>query len=158
MTIREALPDELDLVRLLFREYQHHIGAGLCFQDFEAELTTLPGAYAPPRGGIFLCWIGDDCAGVAAFRPLDATAAEMKRLFVRPEHHGRGAGRQLALAVIEAARAAGYRRLRLDTLPSMNVAIALYRQLGFREIPPYNNNPAEGALFFELDLQFPAPA
>jgi ribosomal protein S18 acetylase RimI-like enzyme len=152
VTIREALPDEWDLVRLLFREYQHHIGADLCFQDFEAELAALPGAYAPPQGGIFLCWIGDDCAGVAAFRPLGAATAEMKRLFVRPEHHGRGAGRQLALAVAEAARAAGYRHLRLDTLPTMNAAIALYRQLGFREIPPYTSNPVEGALFFELDL------
>lgn len=152
MTIRGARPEELDLVRQLFREYQEHIGVDLCFQSFEEELASLPGKYAPPKGGLFLAWSGDATAGCVAFRPLNEETAEMKRLFVRAEHHGKGVGKRLVMKVLTAAKKAGYQRVRLDTLPAMRDAIALYRRMEFVEIPPYTANPVEGALFFEKSL------
>jgi putative acetyltransferase len=139
----------MGLVRELFREYQAAIGVDLCFQSFEAELAGLPGRYAPPQGTILLA---DDGAGVAALRALDPHAAEMKRLFVRPSSQGTGLGRALAEGIIDAARGRGYSRLRLDTLPMMDTAIAMYRALGFVEIASYTANPVEGALYFELAL------
>jgi len=152
VTIRGARPEELDLVRQLFREYQQHIGVDLCFQSFEEELAGLPGKYAPPRGGLFLAWSGDATAGCVAFRPIDDETAEMKRLYVRADHHGKGLGRRLADKILNAAKKAGYRRVRLDTLPAMKDAIALYRKMGFEPIAPYTENPVEGALFFEKTL------
>src|SRR5688500_13045542 len=97
MEIREAsIPDELPLIRLLFREYAEGLGIDLGFQNFEEELEKLPGQYVPPSGGLWLAWDGPELAGCVALRPLTTTSAEMKRLFVRPEFRGRGLGRQLA--------------------------------------------------------------
>lgn len=147
--VRPAQAEDMDLVRQLFREYQSFIAVDLCFQSFEEELAGLPGRYAPPQGTILLA---GDGAGVVALRALDPFTAEMKRLFVRPGAQGTGLGRALAEAVIDVARARGYSRLRLDTLPQMGAAIAMYRRLGFVEIAPYTANPIEGALYLELTL------
>jgi RimJ/RimL family protein N-acetyltransferase len=145
-------PARMDVVRDLFREYQRTIGVDLCFQGFAEELATLPGAYAPPRGRLLLATIGDDPVGCVGLRPLDGDAAEMKRLYVRPAARGQGLGRRLATSVIDGARALGYRCVRLDTLASMTDAIALYRALGFVEIPPYRPNPLPGPRYFERTL------
>lgn len=151
--IRPALPEEVEIVRGLFREYQAGLNIDLCFQSFEEELAGLPGRYAPPQGTILLAEAGGGAiAGVIAMRALDPFTAEMKRLFVRPAYQGTGLGRALAEAIIDAARRRGYSRLRLDTLPMMESAIALYRKLGFVEIPAYTVNPVEGALYLELTL------
>lgn len=150
--VRLAHNDEMEVVRRLFRDYQAYIGVDLCFQSFEQELAALPGAYAPPGGCILFGEIGGEAAGIVALRPLDPDTAEMKRLFVLPEGQGTGLGRELVLALLAQARAKGYRKLRLDTLPVMDRAIALYRSLGFQEIEPYMASPVSGALFFELDL------
>jgi putative acetyltransferase len=146
-------PRYLETVREVFREYERWLGISLCFQGFEQELATLPGDYAPPRGRLYLGVVDEAVAGCVALRPLDAETGEMKRLYLRAAYRGRGLGRQLALACIEAARGIGYARLRLDTLPVMGTAIALYRSLGFREISPYRANPIAGALYLELDLR-----
>jgi len=154
MDIVQASPaEDVGRARTLFREYERSLGIDLCFQGFEQELAGLPGAYAPPRGRLLFAVEGDRLAGCVALRPLGDDVCEMKRLYVRPEFRGRRAGRLLATTVIREARALGYARMRLDTLPSMQEAIGLYRTLGFVEIAPYTPNPVPGALFLELDLR-----
>jgi putative acetyltransferase len=95
-------------------------------------------------------------AACCALRPLDtvdyANAAEMKRLYVRPAFRGLGLGRQLAEAVLDAARAAGYACVLLDTLDAMESARALYEDLGFVEVPPYYHNPIAGAHYLKVEL------
>jgi GNAT superfamily N-acetyltransferase len=143
---------DLAEVRALFCEYADALGVDLGFQGFEAELAGLPGEYAPPRGRLLIAREGIRAVGCAALRPLGADVCEAKRLYVRPEARGTGLGRQLTETLIAEARAIGYARLRLDTLPGMTKAIALYRSLGFRAITPYRYNPVEGTLFLEKDL------
>jgi ribosomal protein S18 acetylase RimI-like enzyme len=147
-----ASPDQLASIRELFLEYASSLEISLCFQNFEQELASLPGKYAPPAGRILLAQATDQSVGCVALRPIDAGVCEMKRLYVRPNFRGRGLGRSLALAIIAAAREVGYKSMRLDTLASMAPAITLYRRLGFRPIPAYYANPSDNAVFLELIL------
>jgi ribosomal protein S18 acetylase RimI-like enzyme len=155
--IRPArFPDDLPELRALLREYADSIGVDLSFQSFDAEMAGLPGDYAPPAGRLLILEraVPEDntVAGCVALRRLEDEVCEMKRLWVRPNHQGHGLGRALAMAIIDEARRAGYARMRLDTLPSMTSAIALYQSLGFRPIAPYRPNPVAGSLFLELAL------
>ena len=145
---------DLALARTLFREYAATLPFTLDFQGFEEELAGLPGAYAEPRGTIVLARDGATGAGCVALRPLpeDDGACEMKRMYVRPAFQGKGLGRRLGERILADARARGYRVMRLDTIDTMAPAIALYRDLGFRTIPPYRFNPVPGALYFEAEL------
>ncbi len=149
-------PDEFEAVRDIFREYARGLGVDLCFQQFDEELATLPGEYGPPRGTLLLARIDGEVAGCCALRPLDRAdypnAAEMKRLYVRGRFRGTGLGRQLAEAVLDAARQHGYACVLLDTLSDMEAARALYEDLGFEEIPPYYHNPIPGAHYLKADL------
>ena len=143
-------------MREIFREYAQAIGVDLCFQQFDRELAELPGQYAAPRGALLLAMVDGEAAGCSALRPLDnadyPNAAEMKRLYVRKPFRNFGLGRQLAEATLDAARAAGYACVLLDTLDDMEAARVLYEDLGFQDIPPYYHNPIPGAHYLKADL------
>jgi ribosomal protein S18 acetylase RimI-like enzyme len=139
---------DLDEVRVLLLEYAASLPVPLDFQDFDRELAELPGAYGPPRGALLLA----HGLGCVALRPFDDTTCELKRLYVRPQARGSGLGHALVDEVVAEARRLRYARMRLDTLPTMVAAQALYEQLGFREIPAYTSNPVAGARFLELEL------
>jgi len=153
INITEALdPAAIAVVRDLFLEYQEALGIDLSFQGFQAELESLPGEYAPPRGRLLLARDGGSVAGCVAMRGLTDDTCEMKRLYVCPPFREEGVGRQLAEWVIAEARVAGYRRMNLDTLPTMAAAQRLYGRLGFKEIAPYRHNPIVGSRFLALQL------
>ena len=159
-------PNDIELARTLFVEYAHWLNVDLCFQDFDRELATLPGAYAPPSGRLLLAGAPGEAFGCIALRPLATSGnsccggsadvasgvGEVKRLYVRPGNRGGGWGQKLTHAIIDDARAIGYRELKLDTLEWMGGARALYAKLGFRECPQYYDNPLKGAVYMSLAL------
>lgn len=164
MEIRPAIiPDEVEIVRTIFQEYVASVGIDVSFQGFDEELRTLPGKYATPTGNL---WLAVDSvtlpqtsnrpfptvAGAVGLRPLSPTVCEIKRLYVRDEFRGRGVARQLIQQLLTFATASRYRNVCLDTLPIMAPAIALYRSLGFVDIPPYCYNPDPAALYLGRDL------
>jgi len=159
LTRAESAAD-IDCVRALFLEYTRMPGWDAGFtryleqQDFDGELAELPGSYGAPDGALLLARVDGRTAGCIAFKPLESPdICEMKRLFVRPEFRALGIGEQLVRRLLTDARAAGYRRMRLDTLPSMSGAQRLYQRLGFRDIPAYCENPIPGARFLECELE-----
>ena len=145
-------PEQIERIRKLFREYADGTGACECFEGFGEEIAGLPGPYSSPNGQLLLAELDGCSAGCVALRKLDDGISEMKRMYVRPAFRGRHLGRQLAEAIITEARRLGYRAMRLDTLPSMMAARALYQSLGFRAIPRYNDNPGPGVIHLELKL------
>ena len=160
-------PVRIEAVRELFKEYAASLSFNLCFQSFEEELARLPGEYAPWPGMLLLGLVDDQSAGCVALHRLESEPAgplgelyggsdvcEMKRLYVRPEFRGCGLGRELIDAIISCAAAIGYRKMRLDTVPSeMGRAVEIYQKLGFVEIEPYRLNPIPGAKYMELDIK-----
>lgn len=140
-------------VKELFTEYEQSLDIDLDFQDFAAELETLPGKYAPPDGALLLAFLDGQAAGCIALRKASEDISEMKRLYVREAYQGYGLGRQLARMIIDEARSRGYSYIRLDTVPSMQVAQHLYLSLGFYDIEPYVYNPIAGARFMELRIK-----
>ncbi len=145
-------PRDAAIVRRLIRAYHEDIGVDLGFQDFDAELAALPGRYARPAGRLMLAWQGSAAIACVALRPIDAARCEMKRLYVRPAARGQDLGRRLAERICSEGRDAGYRRIFLDTLPTMAAAMALYRSIGFEPVEPYVFNPIPGATFLARDL------
>ena len=145
-------PELAAIARRLLWESAEAIGTDLEYQGFTAELAGLPAPYTPPAGALFIASVDEEIAGCIALRPIDRDCGEMKRLYVRPAYRGHRLGERLITAAIQAAREAGYRELRLDTLATMASAQALYRRLGFIEIAPYNDNHLPGTRFFALRL------
>ncbi|WP_306599953.1 GNAT family N-acetyltransferase [Geothrix sp. 21YS21S-2] len=139
--------------RELLQEYAAGLGIDLSFQGYQKELDLLPGAYAAPGGAIFLALSDDRAVGMVALRPLHPGTCELKRLFVRPAFRRSGTGTQLVEAALSGARVRGYAEVVLDTLPAMAGALALYRRLGFQDIPPYYATPIPGTLFLKKGLR-----
>ena len=144
---------DLDEVRALFLEYADWIAIDLSFQGFAEELASLPGPYLAPGGVLLLCVDEANAAGCIAVRRLREETCELKRLYVRPAYQGRGYGLVLARRAMDWARAAGYQRMVLDTLPVMEGAQRLYERLGFRDVAPYRFNPIPGTRFMAADLR-----
>jgi len=151
--ISAGTTEEVTRARTLFEEYAASLDFDLHFQNFQEELAGLPGDYAAPHGCLLPAWHGDQVAGCVALRKVEADFCEMKRLYVRPAFRSRGVGKSLARTIIAEARKRGYSRMRLDTVPAMKEAQALYESLGFNRIPPYRHNPIPGAAFMELILE-----
>ena len=150
MEIRTAQsPDDFATGKRLFLEYAETLGFSICFQNFEQELANIHRQYAPPEGCLLLVNSGRETVGCAGVRRWENDLAELKRMYLRPAYRGGGQGRQLLNTALEQARELGYRRIRLDTLPTMVAAIALYREAGFYDIPAYRENPFEGTLYLE---------
>jgi GNAT superfamily N-acetyltransferase len=148
-----ASPADWDLARALFRAYEREVDAACCFEGFEQELAAIDRRYSAPEGRLLLAFADGAGVGCAGLRRIEEGVAEGRRLYLRPEYRGRGLGGALVLALLDEARLAGFRALRLETLPGkMSAAAAMYRQLGFREIPPYVRRPVAGALYMELAL------
>jgi ribosomal protein S18 acetylase RimI-like enzyme len=147
---------DIEVVKTLFQQYADSLDIDLSFQGFAAELAQLPGAYAPPRGVLLLAWADATAVGCVGLRPLEWPAiAELKRLYVSPQGRGHGLGTRLSQQAMTFAGRAGYQRLRLDTLPTMQHAQRLYEALGFREIEAYRFNPVAGTRYLECLLERP---
>ncbi|MBS0535576.1 MAG: GNAT family N-acetyltransferase [Proteobacteria bacterium] len=149
----QSAADLADAIRL-FRAYAESLPVDLAYQGFEAEMAAMPGKYAPPKGVLLIARNGAGRAvGCAALRPLEAPGAcEMKRLYVTAEGRGQKLGKRLVERLVDEARAIGYREMRLDTLPSMLDAQALYRRFGFAEMEPYYDTPVAGTVFMRKVL------
>ena len=145
--------DHVAQARVLFREYAGTRRNDPALVSFSEEISNLPGNYAPPDGSIILAYSDGKPAGCVAVHKLEDHICEMKRLYVPPKFRGRGIGKYLVIALIRRAKNMGYTRMRLDSIPSMKTAQALYESIGFYEIPDYKHNPNKGTKYYEIDVQ-----
>jgi ribosomal protein S18 acetylase RimI-like enzyme len=136
----------------LFLEYKDTLNVDLCFQKFHEEISDLPSQYSEPTGCIILSCEDVKPFGCVAVRKFENDICEMKRLYIPKQYRGKGIGRELAVRIISKAKEFGYKKMRLDTLETMQEAISLYKTMGFTEIPEYRQNPIKGVVFMELDL------
>ncbi len=149
VTVSRAVSDtDVGEVKLLFQEYAAFLGVDLCFQGFDEEMATFPATYER----LLLARVDAAPAGAVGLKPLGEGKCEMKRLYVRKAYRGISLGRRLAEALIREAAGAGYKTMRLDTLPRLEAALGLYRDLGFRSIGAYYQNPEPDVVYMELDL------
>jgi OHCU decarboxylase len=151
--VNAVTENQITIAREMFVEYAKSLDIDLCFQNFDKEVNGLPGEYSLPRGRLLLAMFESKVAGCVALKRISDEVCEMKRLYVRSEFRGKGIGKRLTTDVMEQARVIGYKQMRLDTLPSMKEAIALYRSLGFESIAPFRDLPVSGALFMQARLR-----
>ena len=151
--------EDLEATVDLFRRYVESLGIDLTFQDFENEMATMPGKYAPPTGELLLARntqgeaIG--CVALRALGPSGSGGCEMKRLYTLPAVRGLGIGRALITGILDIACTLGYLEIKLDTLPYMEVAIGLYKEAGFVETEAYYDTPLVGTVFLACSLTNP---
>ena len=150
--VRAKHDDHFSAARILFKEYAASLPIDLCFQDFEKELNEISAQYNYPTGGLMLLTHSGMYIGCAGIRKFEIAIAELKRMYIRPEHRGSGLGIILLQKAIEFAKEKRYEKIRLDTLKSMTAAIGLYQRFGFYPIEPYRFNPSEEVLYFELKI------
>ena len=152
MIIRKITPEDIEVIRGLFTEYQEFLGISLCFQDFQKELDELPGKYAEPEGSIWIAENNGTAVGCVALKKLESEICEMKRLYVKPEFQGLGIGKNLIEICLKEAKLKGYLKMKLDTLKRLEKAVISYLKFGFSMTQPYNFNPEEDILYFEKEL------
>lgn len=153
MDIRLAeSPEDIALVRELWREYWGSFGLAADFQGFDEEVAGLPGLYGQAGGALLLALDDEKPAGTVALRRLSGTSGEVKRLFLRPQYRGQGLGRRLLEAVVERAVALEYQCLYADTLRVMTDALSLYAKAGFEHTVPYSDTPTPGAIYLKRML------
>ena len=152
--VEAVSPEQIEQVRTLFTEYRAELAVEPCFRTFDAEIASLPGSYAAPRGKLLLARVVGQPVGCIGLRPFPIEGScEMKRLYVRPPFRGDKIGRELAERIVQEARRLGYRSMRLDSHPpSMGAAVKMYRRLGFVEVEPDPLEPIEGLIYMELSL------
>jgi GNAT superfamily N-acetyltransferase len=151
-TILAGDAEGIAAVREMFEEYQRELGVDLCFQSFQEELETLPGKYGPPSGVLYLGFQDGELAACGALRPLEAGVSEVKRVYVRPAFRRMGIARALSERLVADAVTLGYEVVKLDTLERLTGALAMYRSLGFTEIPAYNFNPEPDIVYMQKRL------
>ena len=149
---KASQPREFELGVALFKEYAAQIDIDLSFQNFAQELKTIDTQYGPPFGCLILVYHEKDVIGCFGIRRLDPAIGELKRMFIRPQFRNQGIGKIMLQKAIKMGTELGYKKLRLDTLPSMKAATNLYQSLGFYEIEAYRDNPFRGAKYFQKDL------
>lgn len=145
--------EQYEIAKKIFLEYAEELGFDLCFQNFEEELKFIKTQYGKPKGGIILIKSNNDIIGCIAVRKLENRVGELKRMYIKRIFRNKGYGKELLYKAIELAREFNYKKLRLDTLPTMDKAIKLYKAAGFIEIEPYRYNPITGTIFFELEIE-----
>ena len=145
--------DDWRVAQRLVEEYAASLGVDLGFQDFAGELAHFEAQYAAPTGAFLLARAGAVAVGCVGLRRFAYDSGEIKRLYVVPPARGRGTAGTLVRAIVAAGQRLGYRRLVLDTLPTMSAAQELYGRLGFRPAAPYRFNPVAGTVFLELVLR-----
>ena len=144
--------DEFNNGKILFQQYASSLDIDLSFQGFGEELNSIMSQYNKPKGALLLAYKDDLAVGCAGIRPLEQDIAELKRMFVRPEFRQFNIGKKLLMLAIDIAADLNYKAIRLDTLPTMTIALSLYRSSGFYEIGAYRFNPIEGAIYMERKL------
>jgi len=152
--VEASSAEQIEQVRNLFSEYRAQLPVEYCFRSFDAEIAELPGAYSPPAGTLLLATVVGQPVGCVGLRPFPRDGScEMKRLYVRPAFRGDKLGRKLVERLLCEARRLGYRFMRLDSHPpTMQAAVEMYRQFGFREVSPEPLEPVEGLVYMELEL------
>jgi ribosomal protein S18 acetylase RimI-like enzyme len=150
---RQAISKEdFELAKKLMKAYATDIGVDLTFQDFESELEMVSTLYANPEGAFIIAYHNNNPVGCFGIKKIDGEICELKRMYLSEAVRGLGFGKKLLREAIQIAAKLNYKKMRLDTLPSMNSAIHLYQNLGFKEIHPYRFNPIAGSKFMELKL------
>jgi putative acetyltransferase len=143
---------EFDDGRRLYQQYAKSLYIDLSFQDFHNELKTMEKHYNKPKGALLLAYNDTVAVGCVGIREIDQDTAELKRMFVLTEYRGYKIGMKLLELAIDIANELNYKKIRLDTLPTMKEAQNLYRLFGFYEIPPYRFNPIKETIFLEKKL------
>lgn len=144
---------DFEIFSQILIEYSESVGVSVCFQKLSDELAELHSRYSAPLGRSYLAFVDGSLAGCGGLQRFEDGVCEMRRLYVRSAYRGLHIGRTLAENIIVAGRELGYRKMILDTLPTMIAAQQMYRSLGFTECESYKHSEVIGTLFMELELQ-----
>lgn len=144
--------NHLDEVKRLVIEYTKFLGRDLSFQHVNEELDDLSAKYTPPEGRLLCAALDGEIIGCVAYHKHTNERCEMKRLFVREGYRTHHAGSKLIEAIINFARADGFKKMVLDTIKPLQSAIRLYKRFGFVETEPYYDNPMNDVIYFIKEL------